>query len=315
MLDREILERARDQHGVLGVRQLRIDHGVTAQSISRARRQGIFVDVLPGVIRIASSPLSLDGQCMAVQLWAGACGFLSGWTSAHRYGLRAMSVGTVHYTVPASFHRATPSWVRLRRCGWIDLDRDRIRADDGSFMATPLRMLFGLAAEFNQYRFERAAEDAWHRRLTTPAEAAVYLDEHRCRGKDGVKRFERWLAHALSQPRPAQSNLERRLLEALEGVGIPRPVRQHPLVLPDGDVIHLDIAWTAVQLAVEPGAAWWHGGDLGQRRDQDRDRACAEIGWHVVRFDEQMRRDPRGAALQIARIHASRAALFRNLSA
>ena len=70
-------------------------------------------------------------------------------------------------------------------------------------------------------------------------------------------------------------------------------MRQHPLVLPSGEVIHLDLAWPDVRLAVEPGHSWWHGGDLRQRRDQDRDRACAVVGWHVVRYDESAARDRR----------------------
>ncbi len=299
---------------MLAVRQLREAHGATAQSISRARRRGVLVDVLPGVVRVASSPVSLDGRCLAVQLWASELGCVSGWTAAHRFGLRAMPTGAVHYTVPVRFHRTTPRWIHLHRCSWFDPHRDRLAGGDGVLAATPLRMLFGLAAEFTQHRFERAAEDAWHRGLVTPAQAAEYLATHRCRGKDGVKRFECWLERAATQPVASQSNLERALLEALEAIGVPRPERQHPLQLPGGELIHLDIAWPNVQLGVEPGASWWHGGDIGQRRDQARDRACGEVGWHIVRFDEAMRSDPRAAAAQIARILTVRATQLRNLS-
>ena len=43
--------------------------------------------------------------------------------------------------------------------------------------------------------------------------------------------------------------------------GLPEPIRQHPLLLLTGELIHLDIAWPEVRLAVEPGHSWWHGGD------------------------------------------------------
>jgi hypothetical protein len=167
-------------------------------------------------------------------------------------------------------------------------------------------MLFGLAADFGQFRFERAAEDAWHLGLVTPAAAADYLERHRCRGKDGVATMDAWLERVLGRSRPAQSDLELDLLDALGHVGLPEPVRQHPLRLPTGDTIHLDIAWPALRLAVEPGASWWHGGDLGQRRDHARDRACGELGWHVVRFDETLRANPLAAARQVLTIYVQR---------
>jgi very-short-patch-repair endonuclease len=167
-------------------------------------------------------------------------------------------------------------------------------------------MLWALAAAFNQYRFERAAEDAWHRQLITPTAAAAYLEAHRCRGKDGVKRLETWLDSALGRNRASQSDLERTLLEAIDRCGLPEPIRQHPLTLPGGETIHFDIAWPDIRLAVEPGDSWWHGGDLGQRRDQARDRTCLEAGWQVVRFDESMRANPDAAAAQVRRIHRRR---------
>ena len=81
--------------------------------------------------------------------------------------------------------------------------------DSALLVATPMRMLFGLADAFNQFRFERAAEDAWHRGLITPSEAAEYLERHRCRGKDGVSTIERWLerteAHSQDRRRAAWS--------------------------------------------------------------------------------------------------------------
>jgi very-short-patch-repair endonuclease len=222
-----------------------------------------------------------------------------------------MPTNTIHVTVPQAFGRVMPAWVDVHRTAWHDADTER---RDGFLIASPMRTLFGLAAAFNQHRFERAAEDAWHLGLVTPSTAAQYLQQHRCRGKDGVSKIERWLERTDGQTRPAQSNLERDLIRQLEVIGVRRPVRQHRLVLPSGETIHLDIAWPDIRLAVEPGASWFHGGDIAQRRDQDRDRACAEVGWMVVRFDETMRDDLHDAAGQVARVHARRTADLRKMS-
>jgi very-short-patch-repair endonuclease len=310
----ELLHLAGRQHGVFRVDQAVEQLGLSAAAIARARRRGLLVEVVPKVVRIASAAESFEQRCMAMHLRFDGTGFLSGWTAARLHRLRKMPAQPIHLTLPTGRGKHLPRWVEVHRSRWFDLDVDSCRGPDGMTVATPLRTLFGLAASFNQFRFERAAEDAWHLGLVTPHEAAIYLESNRCRGKDGVMTMERWLDRSLHREQPAQSDLERTLLEELDRLGLPEPVRQHPVTLPTGETIHLDIAWPELLLAVEPGDAWWHGGDLGQRRDQARDRACNELGWLVVRFDETMRLDMRAAAQQVARIVRRRRLELRNPS-
>lgn len=306
VFDPQLLQLASRQFGVISARQADERFDISRATIARARRRGILIDVVPGVLRVASSPETFDMRCMALHLRFGDRGFVSGWSAARRMRLRKMPASRIHYTVPGSRRRAGPEWAEMHRSDWYDGTADRTLSDDGLHVATPLRMLWGLAACFNQFRFERAAEDAWHLGLITPDGAAAYLEAHRCRGKDGVATMERWLDHALTQRRPAQSGLEQAVIEALVEVGLPAPVPQHPLILASGDLIHLDIAWPALRLAVEPGAGWWHNGRNGQRRDQGRDRACAEVGWMVARFDESIGSSPRAAAHEVRRIYRRR---------
>ncbi len=305
VFDDDLLALAARQHGVLTVRQL-AGRGRSRSAISRARSRGVLVDVAPGVVRVASSPDTFRQRCMILQLHAGSVGFIGGMTAARILGLRAMPLAPVNYTAPRSFRRTVPSWADLHITRWYDHVADRQELADGLVVATPMRMLWGLAASFNQFRFDRAAEDAWNLGLIDPQTAADYLEDHRCRGKDGVARLETWLEGALGRSRATQSNLERRLIEALEVVGLPTPSLQYPLTLRSGEVVHLDIAWPDVKLAVEPGDAWFHSGRHAVRRDQARDRGCVELGWQIVRFDESIRSDFLSAARQIRRIHASR---------
>lgn len=313
MIDAPVLEQMARQHGVISRSQLIDDHDWTRARLSRMRAAGILVDAAPGVVAMASTTLGFEGRAMAAQLSAGKVGFLSGWTAGRLFGLRRMPSTTIHFTVPVTFRAQTAEGTALHRSRWYDLDQDSTTRQDGLRIATPMRMLFALAAAFNQFRFQRAAEDAWHRGLITPAEAAEYLERHRCRGKDGVATFERWLDQCATAARPPQSGLEQDLVRALITVGLPRPEVQYPLIVGPGETIHLDVAWPDVKLGVEPGASWWHGGDLGQRRDQDRDRLCNELGWMIVRFDESMRDNLTDSAAQVARIHRRRAADARTV--
>jgi very-short-patch-repair endonuclease len=305
VIDSALLELIGRQHGVIARSQLRQRFGWTASRIHRASQQGVFIDVTRSVLRLASSPDTFELRCMALQLHLDERCFLGSTTAGRLYGLRSMQVAPIRATVPESTRRECPPWAELARSSWFG-DDDRTRRDDALIVATPLRMLFGLAATLHPFRFARAAEDAWSLGLITPDEAVDYLQQHRCRGKNGVATLERWIESVDGRRRPAQSGLEQLLIECLAAVGLPEPERQYPIELANSETIHLDIAWPHVRLAVEPGAARWHAGAMQQQRDHARDRACSEQDWHVVRFDESIRNDPMAAARQVQRIYRTR---------
>jgi hypothetical protein len=213
-----------------------------------------------------------------------------------------MPMNRVEITVVGKVRTHVAPWVRVRR-SVLDRASDIVTRDDGLRLASPLRTLFTLAIDFNAYRFDRAAEDLWHLRLITPEEAAAYLAMIRRSGRTGVKRFEDWLVEVSGRTAASQSHLELDVIQAVRAVGLPDPVRQHPLLLRSGETIHIDIAWPGKRLGLEPGHSWHHGGDLQMRKDHARDRACAELGWQIVRLDEDLREDLMSAALQVKRIY------------
>jgi hypothetical protein len=297
-------------HGVASVDQLRgLNFGKHA--LLRARRQGILVSPARGVVALAGRELSFEGRAAVAQLAAGGEAFVSGPSAGVLHGLRGMPTSRIEVSIKQTRRVDLPPWCRVFRTSWIDEERDVILRADGLRVASPLRMMFGLAAQFNQHRFERAAEDVWHKNLVTPAEAADYLAEIRRSGRTGVSRFEKWLEKTSVRDRPSHSGLELNFVDMIDRVGLPTPKRQHPLWLATGELIHLDLAWPDARLAVEPGHSWWHGGDLRQRLDQARDRACDVVGWRVVRYDEAAQHDPLGTARELLAIYRRRLADLR----
>ena len=129
---------------------------------------------------------------------------MSGPSAGVLHGLRGMPTSRIEVSIKQTRRVDLPAWCRVFRTSWIDEERDVIVRADGLRVASPLRMLFGLAAQFNQHRFERAAEDVWHKNLVTPAEAADYLAEIRRSGRTGVTRFEKWLEKTSVRTRPSQ---------------------------------------------------------------------------------------------------------------
>lgn len=305
----ELLRLFAQQHHVATVEQLHA-HGLSRSSLTRRRADGTLSTVIPGVVRLAGAPDTFESQAMALQLHCGPVSFLSGVTAGALCGLRAMPRRRLEITISLVNRVRCPPWARFVGSSWIDLDRDTVVRPDGLRVASPMRMMFGLAAQFNQYRFERAAEDAWHLGLVTPSNAADYLSLVRRSGRSGVARFERWLEAAIERPRPSQSGLELDFVDYIRRAGLPEPERQHPLRLADGRLIHIDLAWPAAQLGVEPGHSWWHGGEIGQRSDQARDRACDEVGWRIIRYDEHDGQDGRGLQAQLVRIYRQRLGLL-----
>jgi hypothetical protein len=300
----EVLTFLAAHHWVASGEQLR-ELRVTKSALEHARRRGEVLSPVPGVVTVPGVQLTLEGRSLLAQLSAGAEAFVSGPTAGALYGLRSMPTSVVEVTVKRR-HVVLPPNSRLRYTHWLDEERDVIQREDGIRLASPLRMLFGLAGQFNQHRFERAAEDLWHKGLATPEQAWEYLEEIRRSGRAGVKRMSDWLETASLRGRPAQSGLELDLLAVVERAGLPEPERQHPLRLPSGETIHLDIAWPAIRLAVEPGHSWWHGGDLGQRRDQARDRACSAVGWLVLRYDERAAHRAAATAAELQAVYRAR---------
>lgn len=293
------------QQWVASIDQL-VALSVSTSTIERACRDGVLVRVMPGVVRLAGSEDSFVSRAMALQLHVGATSYISGVSAGVLHGLRNMPRQRVEITAQRRRRVAIPPWGRLETSNWVQVDEAAVERPDGLRVASPLMMLFRLARTFNQHRFERAAEDCWHRQLVTPDQAEEFLRAVRGSGRAGVARFEHWLRRCSLRQRPSQSGLELDVLESIRRAGLPEPEVQLPLTLRTGETIHIDLAWPRVRLGVEPGHSWWHGGDLKQRADQARDRACDEIGWRIVRHDESVRDDLAAFGLQLKIIYDER---------
>ena len=195
----EVLALFAAQHWVASSAQLAA-LGVGRSTLSRARQLGVVATPVRGVVAVAGVELSLEGRALAAQLAAGREAFVSGPTAGALRGLRDMPRHRVELTIREHRRVLLPDGHRLVRTSWLEETRDVERRTDGIRIASPLRMLFGLAEQFNQHRFERAAEDVWHKGLVTPDEAGEYLAAIRRSGRTGVIRMETWLERTACRP-------------------------------------------------------------------------------------------------------------------
>ncbi|MBM0279398.1 DUF559 domain-containing protein [Micromonospora sp. STR1s_6] len=76
---------------------------------------------------------------------------------------------------------------------------------------------------------------------------------------------------------PPESHLRVRLVLG----GLPRPVVQHPVRLPNGVVLHPDLAWPEFRVAVEYDGQW-HSDPEQLHRDRRRLNMLIGAGWLVL---------------------------------
>lgn len=104
--------------------------------------------------------------------------------------------------------------------------------------------------------------------------------------RPGSARFARVVASRPAWLKPADSDLEVLLFDALRRAGVPGMVRQHRLELPGGWAIHADIAVPTLRWAVPVDHVTWHGGRIDAQRDKENDRQAGLLGWQVNRVTD-----------------------------
>lgn len=270
------------RHGIVTCEQLLAD-GFTANSIRRLVTSGTLLRYHDGVYRVATSPDTFASRCSAACA-ADPSAIVTGPAAARLWSFR--HVFRVERPILLVEHDRTPvtRGVLLRRTNVLEPEDFLVR-DDGIRVASPPRAWFDCARDMDDDRFEALTEWVLDKHATVPA---LWRVRRRLvgRGRPGLARVNRVLSRRAAWQRPAGSGLELRVLRALESRGIKGIVRQHPLRLPDGVVIHPDGAIPALRWAVEVDHVTWHGGRLDAQRDKGRDRKARRIGWQVDRVTD-----------------------------
>ncbi|WP_243709744.1 endonuclease domain-containing protein [Micromonospora sp. 15K316] len=137
--------------------------------------------------------------------------------------------------------------------------------------------------------------------LTEPDELAAIADANA--GRPGAQRA-RWvfgLADGRAQS-PPESHLRVRLVLA----GLPRPVAQHPVRLPSGLILHPDLAWPQLRVAIEYDGQW-HADPERLHTDRKRLNQLVAAGWLVLHVtSRRMHNDFAGVLREVRAALAAR---------
>ena len=272
--DREIARLATGQLSLITSQQLR-EIGVTRHERDSRRRRGLLVPMHPGVYRMSGVPPSYKRDVLAACLATG--GVASGRSAARLFGLRGFESyrKTIEITVAGPRAPRLPG-VIAHRCARLE------RTEIGVVPATmPAQTLVDLAAVEPRLA-EGALNHALGKGLIRPPALVRYLSD--LGPRPGSARLRELVELQTKGVRPTASWLEDRVLEFLRSLGLPEPVRQHPLRLKAGRRIWFDFAYPARRMAIEADSRLWHSTPKAQRADAERDRAAAALGWTVVRI-------------------------------
>jgi very-short-patch-repair endonuclease len=270
-------------HGVIALSDLR-RLGATDHQIRRLLRIQVISPYTRGVFRLAAAPETAE-QRMALACAVHPRAIVSHVSAGRLWNLRRLgSDQRLHITIPGRVQRRVPGVV-VHWSHRID-SVDVVERPDGIRVTSPPRSAFDLAWWLSDDRLASIIEQLVHDgRCTIPT---LFATGRRLRasGRNGSDRFGRVLQSRPAWLRPVGSDLELRFERAVLAARLPRPVRQHPIRLPDGTVIHPDFYWPDACEVVEIDHVTWHGGKLDLTYDKQRDRQLRRLGIHVTRFTD-----------------------------
>jgi very-short-patch-repair endonuclease len=282
-LSSSLVDRLSTRHGVTTIEELE-RLGVGRKRRAMLLRQGILCSYVAGVYRLGGAPRTVE-QAAALACGAGPDVAVSHISAGRHWGFRRLgSDARLHVTIAGQNHRRLPNVVihRSHRIEPVDI----VEGPDGIRYTSPPRTVFDLASVVSDEQLESIIEQVLHDGSVTIPTLFATAARLRQRGRNGSARFGRVIESRPAWQRPVDSDLELRVERAIVDAGLPRPLRQHPVWLPSGEMFRLDFYWPDQSEALEVDHVTWHGGKLDLTADKRRDRLMRQRGIHTTRITD-----------------------------
>ena len=284
-------------HGVISGDQLarfgfnhRAIQGLCASGTLRRVRRDVFV--------VGAVPATELQRAALASVATG--GVASHGTAGRLWGLRQLPPDRATHVTVAYGLAARPG-------GLVDVVIHRTRSlppgdivgrADGIPLTSPPRTLFDLAGCVSFDALESMVEQAIDRSLCSVPTLWAVAQRLGRRGRAGSTAFADLLGSRPTGREPVGSHDELRLERALVDAGLPRPERQWPVRLAGGQVVHPDLAWPDIRLAVEVDHSTWHDGRDASTYDTWRDRQLRLVDWEVDRVTDTAVREQLAATVK-----------------
>lgn len=289
---KHIDEWLRTHHGVISSQKLR-ELGMSRVAVNSRIRRGALVPLVRGIYVASTVPVGDVQRHLAVCL---ACddALLAFSTAGREWNFRHMNDPRTHVLVPHSYTGSMPGVVlhRSRRIDPVDV----VRRPDGIRLTSPARTVFDVAEMLGIDKTESLVAQVIDTGMLTPATLLDTLSRLGHPRRPGATNLRAVLHDNPRWRRASQSWLEVKFLQALRSRGVPEPVRQYKVTLPNGQAIRFDMAWPEYMVAGEIDHYHWHGSRSRGAEDRERDRKSTAIGWTTARVsDDEIEQDIVGA--------------------
>ncbi len=279
-IERELLSRARLQHGVVATHQAR-QLGTRAQ-INHEFTRAIWTEEAPQVFGVAGAARTPEFSTMVRLLRSGP-----GAVVSHISALWLWEVVMGVWFDPLHVTRIRgTNGVKVRADG-ISVHETRkmpshhVTIHRGFAVVTPARALADVAALAPMGRVERWLDRAWSLRLVSYDELMRVLGDLNKKGRRGIRPLLRLVAERGPGYVPPESGLESRLNSLLGRAGLPGVRRQVEL---GGEVWlgRVDFVVDGAFLVIEVQSDLYHASLSAGRDDEKRMAALANAGFRVL---------------------------------
>jgi very-short-patch-repair endonuclease len=270
--ERSLLSLAQGQHGALSRHQA-LDAGMSASAIDRRLATGAWVRLFQGTYRLAGSECTFEQQMMAGTLAGG-----DGAVASHRAAAALLGIP------------GAPRWVEITvpRTSRVELEgviahrtRLLVPEDVGDVKGIPVtkagRTIADLARFYSKAKLGPMLNYSLANRLVTRADL-----EARAAGRKHDDVLRELLDERPATARPMGSEFEACLYRDLREAGLPLPVAQYRVLMPDGGEVFLDFAYPDLKLAIEADSYLWHASLADWQRDRARNNELVVLGWSIL---------------------------------
>lgn len=271
------------RHGVTSAQRL-AKLGISRRSADTLVRQGRLRRAGNGVLLSTSWPDTFAHRMAAACAVTG--GVVMFPTAGVAWKLRGSPrVPDVHVWISDTRRIKPPDGVRVHLTNHLP-EIDVVRRADGIAITSPPRTAFDAASVLSATDLESLIEHGIDLGYFVIPTLSATSQRAGTRGRPGSGRFAAVLASRPAWRRPVRSKHELRLERAMRRRGFPPLVREHRLVLHDGEVIHPDLGIPNDNFFVEVDHLTWHGRRRTSANDRRRDLKARASGYHVERVSD-----------------------------
>jgi hypothetical protein len=278
---------AAEQHQVFS-RDQALRNGFTRDMQYDRRASGNWVELLPGVMRFASAPVTFRMRAMAAVLWSAPDGVVSHVSAGRLWDFEGVPRDPrLHLTVPSA-RRLRSGVVTVHRTTAL-VSADRAVAH-GIAVTSPVRTVLDLAAVLDDRSLALAIEDALRRNLFRVRHLERRAADRRGKGIAGTRVIADLIGGHGSVV--TDSGWEVRLARLLVDAGFPEPRRQLRVDTINGPR-HVDLAYPGNPVvAFEYDSDRWHSGVARRHADMERRNALRAAGCVVVEVTSALMAEP-----------------------